>query len=286
VVVADEAEASVVARRYLGYFQGSVPRWEAPDPTLLRSVVPQDRARAYDVRSAVHGLCDLGSVLELRPDFGPAAVTALARIEGRPIGVVASQPLSGGGAIDAPAADKMARFEQLCDAFALPLVALCDTPGFLVGPHAEKQAGVRHYARLFVLGANLTVPVVTVVLRKAYGLGAMSMAAGGFHETAATLAWPTAEFGAMGLEGAVRLGARDRLAAIADPRERQEALDALVAKAYDRGGAINTARHLEIDDVIDPADTRPAVAAALQGAPTPVRDGWVNPRRRSGIDPW
>jgi acetyl-CoA carboxylase carboxyltransferase component len=225
-------------------------------------------------------------VLELRRDFGAAAVTALARIEGRPVGVIASQPLVNGGAIDAPAADKLARFLQLCDAYALPVVSLCDTPGFMVGPEAEKQAGVRHFPRLFVRGANLTVPIVTVVLRKAYGLGAMAMAGGGFHSTAATLAWPTGEFGAMGLEGAVRLGARDRLASIEDPQERERALDALVAKAFERGGAVNTARLLEIDDVIDPAGTRAAVVAALLGSPGPAREGWVNALRRSGIDSW
>ncbi|MFI1538151.1 acetyl-CoA carboxylase family protein [Streptomyces anandii] len=286
VVVADEAEAAAVARRYLSYFQGDLPESEAPDQRLLRHVVPENRKHVYDVRKVLAGLFDTGSVLELRAGFGTAAVTALARLDGRPVGVVANQPSAGGGALDARAADKIARFLQLCDAYALPVVSLCDTPGFMVGPESEKQAAVRHFSRLFVLGANMTVPVVTVVLRKAYGLGAMAMAAGGFHNTAMTVSWPTGEFGGMGIEGAVRLGARDFLAAIGDPAERQREFDRLVALGYEQGGAVNTARHLEIDDVIDPAETRTVVAAALLTRPAPPRDHWTNSERRPGIDTW
>ena len=286
VAVADESEAAEVARRYLGYFQGALPTWTAPDPVALRDVVPEDRKRVYDVRSAIAGIADVDSVLELRAGFGAAAVTALARIEGRPVGVIANQPVVNSGAIDVPAADKLARFLQLCDAFGLPVLSLCDTPGFMVGPEAEKQAGARHFPRLFVRGANLSVPLVTVVLRKAYGLGAMAMAGGGFRGTAATLSWPSGEFGAMGLEGAVRLGHRRALAAIEDPEARRARYHELVARAYERGSAVNAARHLEVDDVIDPAHTRPAVIAALLSRPQPPRDAWANTARRDGIDTW
>ncbi|MXM68247.1 ATP-grasp domain-containing protein [Streptomyces sp. HUCO-GS316] len=282
--VADEAEAAAVARRYLSYFQGNLTRFEVPDQRALRHVVPENRKHVYDVRKVLAGLFDVGSVLELRAGFGPAAVTALARLDGKPVGVIANQPSAGGGAINTQAADKIARFLQLCDAHSLPVVSLCDTPGFMVGPESEKQAAVRHFSRLFVLGGNMTVPILTVVLRKAYGLGAMAMAAGSFHNTAMTVSWPTGEFGGMGIEGAVRLGARDFLASISDPAERQRQFDGLVALGYQQGSAVNTARHLEIDDVIDPAETRAVIAAGLFARPAPPRDQWTNSKRRPGID--
>lgn len=284
VAVADEAEAVAVAQRYLGYFQGPVEAFEAADQRLLRHLVPEDRKRVYDVRAVITTLCDTDAVLELRAAFGRCAITALARIEGRPVGLIANDPAVLGGAIDADGADKLARFLNLCDAFGLPVVSLCDTPGFMVGPDAERTATVRHFPRLFVVGGHLTVPVAMVVLRKAYGLGALAMAAGHFHNTAATLAWPTGEFGGMNLEGAVRLAARDALAAITDPDERRRAFEEMVAFAYAQGSALNTAAHLEIDEVIDPADTRAALSALLT---TPERrDGWTNPARSRGVDTW
>lgn len=263
VVVDDEAEAVAVAQRYLGYFQGRREEWSAPDQRHLRHVVPESRVRAYDVRRAIDTLADEGSVLELRAGFAPGVITALVRIEGRPMGLVANNPRHLGGAIDSPAADKLARFLQLCDAHGLPVVSLCDTPGFMVGPDHERTATVRHFARLFVIGAHLRVPVVTVVLRKAYGLGAQAMAAGGFHRPAATLAWPTGEVGGMGLEGAVRLGFRRELEAVADPAERAELEAHLLAQMYERGRAVNAAAVVELDDVIDPVDTRQWITTAL-----------------------
>lgn len=263
VVVDDEAEAVAVAQRYLGYFQGRREEWSAPDQRHLRHVVPESRVRAYDVRRAIDTLADEGSVLELRAGFAPGVITALVRIEGRPMGLVANNPRHLGGAIDSPAADKLARFLQLCDAHGLPVVSLCDTPGFMVGPDHERAATVRHFARLFVIGAHLRVPVVTVVLRKAYGLGAQAMAAGGFHRPAATLAWPTGEVGGMGLEGAVRLGFRRELEAVADPAERAELEAQLLAQMYERGRAVNAAAVVELDDVIDPVDTRQWITTAL-----------------------
>ena len=214
VLADDEREAVDVARRYLSYFQGEVHDWTCADQEQLRDVVPPDRRRVYDVHAALDLLADTGSVLELRPGFAPGMVTALARIEGRPFGVVANNPMHLAGAIDAVCADKAARFLQLCEAFGLPVLFLCDTPGFMVGPAAEETALVRHVSRLFVVGASLTVPFATVVLRKGYGLGAQSMAGGSFRRPLFTVAWPTGELGGMGLEGAVRLGFRRELDAI------------------------------------------------------------------------
>jgi acetyl-CoA carboxylase carboxyltransferase component len=286
IAVADEAEAVAAAKKYLAYFQGALAAAEVTDQRHLRHIVPADRQRAYDVRAVLTTLFDTDSVSELRRGFGVCVITALARVEGRPVGVIANNPAVLGGAIDADGADKLARFLQLCDAFGLPVVSLCDTPGFMVGPDAEQTATVRHFSRLFVLGGHMSVPMITIVLRKAYGLGAMAMTAGHFHNTAATVAWPTGEFGAMNLEGAVRIGARDTLNAIADTAERQQAYAEMLASAYRQGSALNTASHLEIDEVIDPADTRTVIAATVLSHPPRPGDGWTNPNRRSGIDTW
>jgi acetyl-CoA carboxylase carboxyltransferase component len=252
----DDAEAVALARRYLGYFRGAVEPGLAPDQELLRDTIPEQRKRVYDVRAVVDGLFDTGSVLELRRGFGHGMVTALARVDGRPLGVIANNPAHLGGAIDADAADKAARFMQLCDAFELPILFLCDTPGFMVGPDAEKTATVRHFARMFVTGASVSVPMGTIVLRKGYGLGAQAMAGGGFKAGLFTVAWPTSEFGGMGLEGAVRLGMRRELEAIEDEAERERVFEATVAAAYERGRGVNMAAYGEIDDVIDPVDSR------------------------------
>ena len=256
IAVANEAEAVTAAQRYLGYFQGAVANFDAPDPRRLRQAVPENRLRAYDMREALALIADTGSVLELRPDFGPGMLTALARIGGRPVGIVANNPLHLAGAIDSPAADKGARFMRLCNAFGLPLIFLCDTPGIMVGPEAEKSGTVRHASRLFLAGAQLSVPFMTVVLRKAYGLGAQAMFGGHLKAGRFAVAWPTGEFGPMGLEGAVQLGFRRELAAIKEPAERQAAYERMVEALYARGKAVNVASHFEIDAVIDPAETR------------------------------
>jgi acetyl-CoA carboxylase carboxyltransferase component len=286
VLAADEKEAVETARRYLSYLQGDVREWTAPNQELLRDVVPPDRRRVYDVRRAIQGLADEGSVLELRPSFFPGMVTALARIEGRPIGVVANNPLHLAGAIDAGCADKAARFMQLCEAFGLPLLFVCDTPGFMVGPETEETALVRHVSRMFVVGASLTVPFATVVLRKGYGLGAQAMAGGSFRRPLFTVAWPTGELGGMGLEGAVRLGFRRELDRITDPDEREAAFSAMVFRAYEHGKALNVAAHFEIDDVIDPATTRARFVHALDSA-GPL-EHWSSGRRapRPFVDTW
>jgi acetyl-CoA carboxylase carboxyltransferase component len=283
VLAENEASAVALARQYLSYFQGEVADWSCADQELLRDCVPEDRRRVYDVHSVLELLCDTGSVLELRPEFSPGMVTALVRVEGRPVGVIANNPMHLSGAIDAACADKAARFMQLCDAFDLPLLFLCDTPGFMVGPDAEETALVRHVSRMFVTGASLSVPFCTVILRKGYGLGAQSMAGGSFHRPIFTVAWPTGELGGMGLEGAVRLGFRRELDAIDDPAARQVAFDAMVERAYEHGKAINVAAHFEIDDVIDPAATRARFLHALRSAPPPPpRNG----KRRPMVDTW
>jgi acetyl-CoA carboxylase carboxyltransferase component len=288
VLCADEEEAVETARRYLSYFQGDRRDWVAPDQERLRDVVPPDRRRVYDVHRAVELLADERSVLELRPSFAPGMVTALARIEGRAVGVVANNPLHLAGAIDGPNADKAARFMQLCEAFGLPLVSLCDTPGFMVGPEAEETALVRHVSRMFVVGASLTVPFCCVVLRKGYGLGAQAMAAGSFRRPLFTVAWPTGELGGMGLEGAVRLGFRRELEAIEDAGERAGAEAAMIFRAYEHGKALNVAAHFEIDDVIDPAVTRERIVHMLDAAGGDGT-GWGTPvawGRRPFVDTW
>jgi Acetyl-CoA carboxylase, carboxyltransferase component (subunits alpha and beta) len=250
------------------------------DQRYLRHRIPENRVRIYDVRALIQDLADQGTVLELRAAFAPAMITALVRIGGKPFGLMANNPAVLGGAINADAADKAARFMQLCGAFGIPIVSLCDTPGFMVGPEAEKEATVRHVSRLFVTAASLQVPVFTIVLRKGYGLGAQAMAGGNLHAPVFSAAWPTGEFGAMGLEGAVRLGYAEELAAIEDPAERQALFDQMVARAYEQGKALNTASYLEIDAVIDPADTRHWILQGLMScgdsARTPSRPGFID----------
>ncbi len=283
LLVGDEEEATEVAKRYLAYFQGRIDHWEAPDQRMLRHVVPENRKRVYDMRDVIDNLCDVDSVLELRPDWGHGVITALARIEGRPIGIVANNPHHLAGAIDATAGDKGARFMQLCDAHDVPLLFLCDTPGIMVGPQAEYEATVRHAARMFVTAASIDVPFMTIVTRKGYGLGAQAMAGGSFKATGFTVAWPTGEFGGMGLEGFVKLGYRKELEAIEDPAERLAAYEKRVARLYDMGKAVNTGSYFEIDDVIDPAESRDWILMALRSSPPPQpRSG----KKRPMVDTW
>ncbi|MCW5758826.1 MAG: carbamoyl-phosphate synthase large subunit, partial [Phenylobacterium sp.] len=282
IVVRDEAEAVEAAKRYLSYFQGRSPTWSCADQRRLRHLIPENRVRVYDVREVVETLADDGSVLELRRGFGLGMVTALARIEGRPVGIIANNPAHLGGAVDSDAADKAARFMQLCDAFDIPLVVLADTPGNMVGPEAEKTGLIRHCCRMFVTGPNLTVPVFTVVLRKGYGLGILAMAGGSSHASFFTVAWPTGEFGGMNLEGSVKLGYRKELEAIADPQAREAAYQEMVARAYEQGKALNVAMGFDFDDVIDPAETRRWIVAGLESTPPPKREG----KKRPYIDTW
>lgn len=283
IAVQDEAEAVAVAKRYLSYFQGPVDAWEAPDERKLRFMVPENRLRYYDMRNIIQGIADVGSVLELRKGWGPGIITALIRVEGMPMGVIANNPGHLAGAIDTEGADKGARFMQLCDTFDLPILSLCDCPGIMVGPESEKTALVRHAGRMFVVGANIDVPMMTIVIRKAYGLGAQAMAGGSFRVPLFTVTWPTGEFGGMGLEGAAKLGYRKELQAIDDPKERQAAYEEIVAGLYERGKAVNTATLFELDEAIDPADSRKWIATALRSAaPSPSR----RHKKRPNIDTW
>ncbi|HSG91903.1 MAG TPA: carboxyl transferase domain-containing protein [Pseudomonadales bacterium] len=284
IAVKDEAEAVAAAKKYLSYFQGPTEGWTCTDQRALRHAIPENRLRVYDMRAVLKDLADDDSVLELRPHWGPGMITALARIEGRPVGVIANNPAHLGGALDVEACDKGARFMQLCDAFNLPIVSLCDTPGFMVGPAIEAQGMVRHAGRMFVAAGSLTVPLMTIVLRKGYGLGAQAMAGGSFRAPVFTIAWPTSEFGGMGLEGAVKLGYRKELEAIEDPEERRKTYQQMVDRMYERGKGVNMASHFEIDDVIDPADTRRWIVTGIKSNPMPHwRD--VAPKRPQ-VDTW
>ncbi|WP_083099976.1 carboxyl transferase domain-containing protein [Pseudophaeobacter leonis] len=266
VLTKDEARAVAEAKTLLALPVATDASPVEDAAESLRSVVPVDRTRAYDMRDAIAGLVDAGSFLELRRGFGSGMFTRFARIKGRAVGILANTPLHLGGAIDAPAGDKGARFLQLCDAWAIPVVTLCDTPGFMVGPEIEQTGQVAHISRLFLAGAHFCQPLITVILRKAYGLGAMAMAGGGFDRPHFCCAWPSGEVGAMGLEGAVKLGHRDRLAAITDPDEREAEYQRLVAQLYEQGKALNAASLLEFDAVIDPAQTREEIIRALSTA--------------------
>ena len=283
IIVKDEEEAVAVAKKYLAYFQGTIPEWDCQDQRKLRHLVPENRVRAYEVREIIDTLFDSDSVLEIRKEFGLGIITSLARIEGIPVGVIANNPSHLGGAIDSDAADKASRFMQLCDAFGLPIINLCDTPGFMVGPEAEKTGLVRHVSRMFVTARSVTSPTCTIVLRKAYGLGAQAMASGGFKFPLFTVSWPTGEFGGMGLEGAVKLGYRKELEAIEDPEEREAAYQTLVDRMYEAGKALSMADHFEIDDVIDPSDSRRWIVRGLKAARTEKTTKWGN---RPMIDTW
>jgi acetyl-CoA carboxylase carboxyltransferase component len=283
IEVADDVEMVAVTRKYLSYFQGRVSNWEAGDQTALRKLIPENRRRVYDVRAVIRALADKESFLEIRPKFGTGIVTGLIRIEGRPFGVIANDCRYMGGAIEAEGADKAVRLIKLCDTHGLPILSLIDTPGFMVGPEIEKRAQVRHVCRMFVVGSHVTVPYFSVVLRRGYGLGAMAMAAGGFHESMFTVAWPTGEFGAMGLEGAVKAGFRRELEAISDPQERQAFYEQMVAQLYERGRAMNMASYLEIDAVIDPAETRKWLIKGLDSVPPEKLEPGERP---TYVDPW
>ncbi len=263
IVAEDEEQATALARQVLSYFQGPTESWEAADQRLLRHAIPENRKRVYDIHKVIHTLADSGSFLELKPDFCGGMITGLVRIEGHPMGLIANNPMHLGGALDAGASAKAASFITLCGKLDLPVISLCDTPGFMVGPDSEKQGGVGAAGSLISAGSRLETPIFFVTLRKGYGLGAMAMSGGGFTKPVFAISWPTGEFGPMGLEGGVELGYKTELDATETPAERQELFDRLVAKAYEEGGAINVASLTEIDAVIDPKDTREWIARGI-----------------------
>ena len=283
IVAENEADATATAKKLLGYFQGTLDDWSCSDQASLRDIVPGNRRRAYPVRRVIEVLADVDSFIELRRAYGPGVVTGFLRLEGKPVGLIANDCMLLGGAVDAEGAEKAARFLQLCDAFELPVISLTDTPGFMVGPDSEKQAAVRRMSRLFVIGASMTVPIVAIFLRKGYGLGAMAMTGGSFVTPVYSAAWPTGEFGGMGLEGAVRLGYKKELEAVEDKAEREDLFEKLVAKMYEAGKATEAAVHLEIDAVIDPADTREVILRALTSAHKAKSS---HDKRRTFVDTW
>lgn len=283
ILVKDEEEATAVAKKYLSYFQGAISDWEAPDQRKMRHIVPENRTRIYDIRDVIETLADKGSILEIRKEFGVGIITAFVRVEGKPLGLIANNPHHLAGAIDSDGADKGARFLQLCDAFDLPVISLMDCPGMMVGPEVEKTALVRHCARMFNTGANLSVPLFGIIVRKAYGLGVQAMCGGSSMVPFSCVAWPTAEFAGMNIEGAVKLGFRNDLAAIEDPEERLTKYNEMVAAAYERAKAVNSAPFFGVDDIIDPADSRSWIATGLNSMPP------VEPRKgkkRPYIDTW
>ena len=283
IFVKDEEEAMAAVKKYLSYFQGRLQDWSAPDQRQLRHVIPENRLRTYDVRRVIELLADHDSVLELRPEFGIGVVTALIRIEGRSVGVIANNNMHLGGAVDSDGSDKLARFAQICDCWNIPVLTLVDTPGMMVGPEVEKTALVRHCHRVFVSLANLTTPKMTITLRKCYGLGGLAMLAGSTEAGLFNVGWPTSEYGGMNLEAGVKLGARSQLEKIEDLEERTRVYEEMVADAYERGNAVNAATVLESDDVIDPAETRQWILRLLDAVPNsePIREG-----RRPYIDSW
>ena len=271
IVAEDEEHATQLAQQLLSYFQGTVADWNVTNQSVLRKIIPQDRRWAYSVHKVIDAIADEASFLELRYKFGRSIVTGFMRLEGRPVGLIANDCQQMGGAVDSQAAEKAARFLQLCNAFDLPVVSLTDTPGFMVGPDSESNAAVRRMSSLFLAGAALSVPVIAIILRKGYGLGAMAMTGGSFANPVYTAAWPSGEFGGMGLEGAVRLGFKKELEAQTDPVEREALFEQLLARMYEAGKATEAAAHLEIDAVIDPVDTRQAILRALASSQAKVR---------------
>ena len=283
ILVKDEAEAVDTAKKYLSYFQGSIEEWEAPDQRRLRQIVPENRMRLYDMREIIETIADRGSVLEIREKFGVGVITSFIRVEGKPMGVIANNPHHIAGAIDSDGADKGARFVQLCDAFDIPILSLMDCPGMMVGPDVESTALVRHCVRMFNAGANLTTPMFLTVVRKAYGLGVQAMCGASSFTGFFSVAWPTAEFAGMAIEGSVKLGYRKELEAIEDPEERLAEYQRRVDRAYENAKAVNASAGYGIDDVIDPADTRSWIVMGLNSVPeTPERTAKKYPY----IDTW
>ena len=294
LVAESDGHALALARRYLSYLPAHAdaepPRcpWpaaqaepDAADEQALLHVVPDNPRQPYDVHDVLRAVADRDSVFELKPDFAPNLVTAFARLAGRPVGIVANQPLHLAGTLDARACEKGAHFVSVCDAFGLALVYLIDLPGFLVGQEAEDTALARRSGRLLFELGQATVPRLSVVMRKGYGLGYIAMCGGRSFDADLCVAWPTAEICAMSVEGAVDVAYAKQVAAAADPAARRAEL---IARFRQQLGALHAAAHFGIDDVIDPRDTRAALLATLERCP-PRRLQGMQPRRRHAISP-
>ena len=282
ILVDNEDDAIVIAKKYLSYFQGNLGSWEAPEVENLRYVIPENRLEVYDIREVIDNIADIGSVLEIKAGFAKGMFTGFIRVKGKPLGLIANNPLFLAGAIDSDGADKASRFIKLCENYNIPILSLCDTPGMMVGPEIEKTGLVRHCCRLFLAGANVTVPMMTIVLRKAYGLGAQAMAGGSFMAPQFVVGWPTAEIGAMGLEGAVKLGYRKELEAESDVEKKEKLFKKLVDDLYEKGKAINAASLLEFDTVLDPIESRDWISMVVE---SPINSSEKVPKNRY-IDSW
>jgi acetyl-CoA carboxylase carboxyltransferase component len=270
--VASDEECLATVRRYLSFFpphnQAPVPRQESHDPIDRRveelyDTVPTAPRRAYDMRKVITALADDGDVFWMKPEWAKNVITAFARFDGRPVGIVANQPMVLGGALDVNAADKAARFVWLCDAFNIPLVFLHDVPGFIVGSAVEKQGIIRHGAKMLFAVSEATVPKISVILRKSYGAGYFVMN-GLAYEADYIVAWPTAEIAVMGPDGAVNIIHRKTLDAIEDESERTAKRLELAEQIRSNIDPYIAAGHAQLDDVIDPAETRAAIIRGLR----------------------
>lgn len=274
VLVDDEDAAISAVRRYLAQVLVPTTAWEE-DPTYptVGDVIPDNRRRAYDMRRIVRAFADRDSVFELGAGWATSMITAFARLEGRPIGIFANQPLSPlAGAIDAAAADKAARFVELCDAYELPLVSFIDNPGYMVGPQAERDGIARHHARPLAALQHRTVPLCSVQLRKAYGLGPYAMSGYGTSriQPELRLAWPSVESGGMSLEGAAYLVKRKEIQAAATPEEARAIRDLYAETMRDATTGLRAGQSFSFDDVVLPTETRRRIADVLAAVPTPT----------------
>ncbi|MDT0596344.1 acyl-CoA carboxylase subunit beta [Glaciecola petra] len=263
IVAQNENHAIEIAQFCLGFFQGDSKQWQAPKTKLIQEALPSDRRYTYSIYKVIEAIVDVSSFIEIGAHNGGAICNGFARINGCPIGIIANNSKVLGGAIDVAAAQKLTRFLTLCNQFSIPILSLVDTPGFMVGPAHEQLGAVRHLTSLFTVGATLTVPLVAIVLRKCYGLGAQAMLGGSTENPSYMVSWPTGEFGAMGLEGAVKLGFKTELESLVDADERQALFEKLLAQQYEKGKAIEVASVLELDAVIYAAETRKTIVAAL-----------------------
>jgi acetyl-CoA carboxylase carboxyltransferase component len=282
ILVDNEDEAVETAKKYLSYFQSDLKTWKAPPAENLRTIIPENRLEVYDIRDVIDNIADIGSVLEIKAGFAKGMFTGFIRVKGKPWGLIANNPLYLAGAIDSNGADKASRFIKLCENYNIPILSLCDTPGMMVGPEVEETGLVRHCCRMFLAGANVTVPMVTIVLRKAYGLGAQAMAGGSFMAPQFVVGWPTAEIGAMGLEGAVKLGYRKELEAETNEEKKESLFKKLVDELYEKGKAINAASLLEFDTVLDPIESRNWISMVIESP----ADNSMKATKNRYIDSW
>ncbi len=283
-----EDEAIAMVKRYLSYMPTNV--WHLPprvdtgdDPNradeALKDIVPESRRRPYNMRSIIDKIADIDSVFEIQPTFGKAIITSLARVDGRVVGIVANNPMIYGGAVDAAAANKQTHFVELCDTFHIPLVFLVDVPGFMVGTQAERQATLRAGMRSVYVGLQATVPSFTVVIRKCYGMAGMGTTDKNGLDF--KIAWPSAEWGSLPVEGGVAAAFRREIAAADDPKAREAELEAELS-AF--ASPFRTAEAFGVEEIIDPRETRAYLARFLDAAQHRLATD-LGPKSRTGVRP-